>query len=42
MKQIGESGLKTIDYASGRKVRLDSVVNMHLQSRLRELHNENQ
>lgn len=42
MKQIGESGLKTIDYKSGRSVRLDSTVRMHLQSRLRELHNENQ
>ena len=42
MKQIGGSGLKTIEYASGRSVRLDSTVRMHLKSRLRELHNENQ
>lgn len=42
MKQIGGSGLKTVDYASGRSVRLDSTVRMHLKSRLRELHNENQ
>ena len=42
MKQIGESGLKTVDYASGRSVRLDSTIRMHLQSKLRELHNENQ
>lgn len=42
MKEIGQSGLKTIDYASGRSVRLDSTISMHLKSRLRELHNENQ
>ena len=42
MKQIGKSGLKTVNYESGRAVRLDSVVRMHLNSRLTELHNENQ
>lgn len=42
MKDIGGSGLKTIEYESGRSVRLDSAVRMHLKSRLRELHNENQ
>ena len=42
MKQIGGSGLKTIEYESGRSVRLDSTVRMHLKGRLRELHNENQ
>lgn len=42
MQDIGYSGLKTINYKSGRAVRLDSAVNMHLKSRLRELHNENQ
>lgn len=42
MKEIGESGLKTIDYKSGRSVRLDSAIRMHLKGRLRELHNENQ
>lgn len=42
LKDIGGSGLKTLDYESGRSVRLDSAVRMHLQSRLRELHNENQ
>ena len=42
MKDIGGSGLKTIEYASGRSMRLDSAVRMHLKSRLRELHNENQ
>ena len=42
LKQIGHSGLKTVDYESGRSVRLDSAIRMHLRSRLRELHNENQ
>ena len=42
MREIGQSGLKTVDYASGRSVRLDSTISMHLKSKLRELHNENQ
>lgn len=42
LKQIGGSGIKTINYESGRAVRLDSAVRMHLKGRLRELHNENQ
>lgn len=40
MKEIGGSGLKTIEYQSGRSMRLDSAVRMHLKGRLRELHNE--
>lgn len=42
MREIGGSGLKTIEYASGRSMRLDSAIRMHLKSGLRELHNENQ
>lgn len=42
LKDIGGSGLRTINYASGRSMRLDSAVRMNLKSRLRELHNENQ
>ena len=42
LKQVGTSGIKTIEYESGRSMRLDSAVRMHLKSRLRELHNENQ
>ena len=42
LKSMGGSGLKTINYASGRSMRLDSAVRMHLKSSLRELHNENQ
>lgn len=40
LSDIGGSGLKTINYTSGRAVRLDSVVKMHLNSRISELHNE--
>ena len=42
LKDIGGKGLKTIQYESGRSMRLDSAVRMHLSSRLNELHNENQ
>ena len=42
MQDIGGSGLKTIEYESGRFMRLDSAIRMHLKGRLRELHNENQ
>lgn len=41
MKEIGNSGLKTLDY-NGRSIRLDSMVRQHLQGALRTLHNENQ
>ena len=42
IKELGSSGLKTIDYASGRSVRLDSSVRQHLKGALRNLHNETQ
>ena len=42
LKDIGGSGLRTIEYESGRSMRLDSAINMQLKGRLRELHNENQ
>ena len=42
LKEIGSSGLKYLDYESGRSIRLDSMVRMHLHSGLRELHNKNQ
>lgn len=42
MKQLGGSGLKTVDYSSGRSIRLDSMARMHLMNSLTELHNENQ
>ena len=40
LKDIGGSGLKTIEYASGRSIRLDSMVRTHLKQNLRLLHNE--
>ena len=40
MKDLGGSGLKTVDYASGRSIRLDSMARMHLKGALRTLHNE--
>lgn len=40
MKDLGGSGLKTADYASGRSIRLDSTARMHLKGALRTLHNE--
>lgn len=42
LSDIGGSGLKTLDYESGRSIRLDSAIRMQLKGRLRELHNENQ
>lgn len=42
MEDIGGSGLKTIEYQSGRSMRLDSAIRMHVKGRLRELHNEMQ
>lgn len=42
LREIGGSGLRTIEYESGRSMRLDSAIRMHLKGRLRELHNENQ
>lgn len=42
LEDIGGSGLKKVDYKSGRSVRLDSTVRMHLKSKLLEVHNENE
>jgi len=42
LKDIGGSGLKTIEYQSGRKVRLDSAVRTYLKDNLNLLHNEMQ
>lgn len=40
IKELGESGIKTIDYASGRSVRLDSAIRTSLRSGLRDIRNE--
>lgn len=42
IKDIGGSGLKTLDYKSGRSIRLDSMIRMHVLDGLRVLHNANQ
>lgn len=42
IKELGDSGVKTIDYASGRTMRLDSAVRMNMLGALRDLSNENQ
>ena len=42
IKELGASGIKTVDYASGRGVRLDSSVRQHMKGALRNLHNETQ
>lgn len=42
MKEIGSSGIKTIDYESGRTMRLDSYFRMLTKDSLRQLHNEEQ
>lgn len=40
LKELGSSGLKTVDYANGRSIRLDSAIRMNMQGALRDLHNE--
>lgn len=42
LKDIGMSGLKTLDYASGRSMRLDSAIRMHMEDAIGQLHNETQ
>lgn len=39
LKQLGQSGLKTIDYESGRSVRLDSAIKMNVLGGVRDLTN---
>ena len=40
IKDFGNSGIRTVDYASGYSQRLDSAVRMNLKGALRNLHNE--
>jgi len=40
IKELGESGIRTIDFENGRSMRLDSAVRMHLKAGIRNLHNE--
>lgn len=40
IKELGLSGIRSVDYESGRSYRLDSTVRRHLRGALRNLHNE--
>lgn len=40
IKQLGQSGVRTVDYASGRSRRLDSAVRMNIKRGITELHDE--
>ena len=40
LKSLGRSGLKYLDYESGRSIRLDSMVRQHMNNAIRNLHNE--
>lgn len=42
LKQFGDSGVRTIEYASGKSRRLDSAIFMNMKDGLRQLHNETQ
>lgn len=42
IKELGSSGLKTVDYGNRRSMRLDSAIRMNMQGALRNLHNETQ
>lgn len=40
IKRLGESGIRTVDYESGRSLRVDSAVRMQMQGALTNLHEE--
>lgn len=40
IKELANSGIKSVDYATGRSMRLDSAVRMQMKGALRNLHNE--
>lgn len=40
IKELGQSGIKTVDYASGYSRRLDSAVRQNIQGALRDMSNE--
>ena len=40
LKELVESGIRTVDYESGKSYRLDSAVRMAMQTGLRNMHNE--
>lgn len=42
LKQLGRSGLRTVDYDSGKSMRMDSAVRMNLKGGLTQMHEEMQ
>ena len=42
IKELADSGIRTVDYVSGRSVRLDSAIRMQIRDALRNLHNQQQ
>ena len=42
IKELASSGIKTVDYASGRSIRLDSALRMNIKSGLRDMRYETQ
>lgn len=42
IRELATSGLKYVDFKSGRKIRLDSAIRMNMRGALRSLHNEMQ
>ena len=42
IKELANSGIKTVNYGTNRSMRLDSAVRMQLKGALRNLHNETQ
>lgn len=40
IKRLGQSGIRTVDYESGRSLRVDSAVRMQMQGALTDLHEE--
>ena len=42
IKELAESGIRTVDYESGRSLRLDTAIDMQMQGGLRQMHIEMQ
>ena len=42
IKELSNSGIRTVDYESGKSMRVDSAVRMHLKDAITNLHNETQ
>jgi len=42
LRELAQSGIRSVDYESGRSIRADTALRMHLKEGLRTLHNEMQ